>query len=184
MKKALILLVIFLSSFFFLSSKVKADSCGNGYNCSGGCTQPGQCSNNKTCVIDYDKEELAPTGGDCGSSQIGGVTPPGKIATYNALAGGTSTSGIGILMFASKLINLFAIICGIWSMFNFLYAGYTYIINQYDTKAQQEIKDRLTMTVIGLVIIVSAYMAAGLVGLIFFGDATFILQPKLQGAIP
>ena len=39
------------------------------------------------------------------------------------------------------------------------------------------------MTAIGLAIIVGAYTLAAIIGLIFFGDATFILSPELYSAL-
>lgn len=182
-QKILLAILIFFFSFMVFAPLVQA-ACPSGYNCEAGCEAVGQCVGNVKCVEKptpgaNGQMSLTPQGGACGSSQLGEITPPGSIKKINDQMGGQ----IGLLTFVSTLLRLFAIICGIWTLFNFLISGYTLISAQYDTKAQTEVKDQLTMTVIGLVIIVSAYTMAGLFGLVFFGDATAIINPKLQGAL-
>jgi magnesium-transporting ATPase (P-type) len=126
-----------------------------------------------------------PNGGDCGSAQLGEVKPPAAITQLNLLANNqnNSNSASGLMLFISRLINFFVIICGLWTLFNFLYAGFVLITGQSDAKAMATVKESLTMTAIGLAIIASAYLIAGVIGLIFFGDASFILNPKITGAI-
>lgn len=181
MKKVLLAFIIFnlsFSAFFTVPQVVKAQTY------MGGCTTIGQCINNKKCVKDGNNI-VYPNGGACGSSQIGGVAEPEAVRRLNLLSSvqGNDPNGIGIVLFLSKLINLFVIVCGIWTLFNFLYSGYVLITSMGDVKAQSEVKDRVTMTAIGLAIIAGAYIIAGLIGLIFFGDATFILNPKLTSAL-
>ncbi|MBP7768520.1 hypothetical protein KA082_01670 [Candidatus Woesebacteria bacterium] len=151
----------------------------------GGCTSVGQCVNNKRCETNTDTlgvQSVSPTGEACGSSQLGKVVLPDSIRKMNASAS-TNVRGIGIFVFINSLVRVFIIICGIWTLFNFLYSGYLLIAAQSDTKVYQEVKDKVTMTMIGLGIIAGAYMIAALIGLIFFGDAGFILNPQLQGAL-
>lgn len=177
--KKLVFLLLFFATLTLFAPSVKAQQT------EGGCTQVGQCVGNKRCVVKpvpgapSGTTVITPQGGACGSSQIGGITPPGAVQNINGNLGGQ----IGIIVFLSKLINLFVIICGIWTLFNFLYSGYVLITSMGDVKAQSEVKDRVTMTAIGLAIIAGAYIIAGLIGLIFFGDATFILNPKLTSAL-
>lgn len=177
--KYLTLIILFLCSVFIFAAPVSAQQT------EGGCTSVGQCVGNKRCIskpvpgAPAGTTVITPQGGSCGSSQVGGIKPPPSISKINGSIGGQN----GLIVFLSRLINLFVIICGIWTMFNFLYAGYQLISSQSDTKAQSEIKDSLTMTAIGLAIIAGAYIIAGLIGLIFFGDAGFILNPQLTSAL-
>ncbi len=182
MKKYLLSIILLTTIFFSLPREVMA-ACDPNYNCTGGCERLLQCVNNKRCVLDNDGNTIQPTGGACGSAQFGTVTPPRAITISNWVSTGGSSQGIGLIIFLSRLINLFVIICGIWTMFNFLYCGYLLITAQSDTKAQQEIREKLTMTVIGITIIAGAYILAGLIGLIFFGDAGYILNPTITGAV-
>ena len=179
MKKLFLALLVSLSLTLSFSPRVVSAQ-----EMTNGCKSEGQCVNNKKCVrktypgMSSGMYVVTPEGGGCGSSQIGGVAPPARIQELNGYG-----ARIGLVSFMSILLNLFAVICGIWTMFNFLYSGWLLVTAQSDTKAQSEVKDRLTMTAIGLVIITSSYMVAGVIGLIFFKDPTYILNPTLQGAL-
>jgi len=96
----------------------------------------------------------------------------------------TDTSGLGadespILFFASRMINIIAIVAGIWTFLNVIIAGYTYITSQGNAAANEKVRNLLTQSAIGMLIIIFAYSAGGLLGLIFFGDASFILEPTI-----
>jgi len=177
MKKILLILAVFIS-LLFLPTQVLAQRTENG------CTAVGQCVLNKRCILQpvpgapSGTTVLTPQGADCGAAQLGGVALPNYVSFYPGSNGST-----GLITFISRLINLFVIICGMWSMFNFLFAGYTLISSQSDAKAMSTIRESLTMTAIGIAIIAGSYMLAGLIGLIFFGDASFLITPKITGAI-
>lgn len=147
-----------------------AGDCVNGYTwvCGGYNLEP------NICFADPSKP--------CGSRPVvGGVTPPQAILEWRFADGGYSA--IGVINFLSMLVRLVTIIGGIITMMNFVWAGFIYVISAGSSDANSKVKDKLTYSVIGLAIIVSAYTGAGLIGLIFFGDASFILSPKLEGAL-
>jgi hypothetical protein len=114
-------------------------------------------------------------------SVIGKVTAPQGVDRFNRLAGGGNPDTIGLLLFLSYVLRVFTIVAGIWVMINFFIAAYDYINSGGNTQAHTKVKDRLTMSMIGLIIIVGSYTIAGIIGLVFFGDASFILNPVLQG---
>jgi len=170
---------IILITFFAILSFVK-----NVFALDTGCNSVGQCVNNKKCIQVHNdatgQTSLLPVGEACGSSQIGKIEVPYGITHYNLIArtqGGSS--GIGIVVFLSNLVQVFVIVAGIIAMFNFALAGYIFITSGSDPAAVGKVREKLTWTVIGLVFIVASYIAAGLIGLLFFDDASFILQPKL-----
>ena len=152
-----------------------------------GCTRRGQCLNDKRCecngASDYDckyNTDLLYLGDKpCGSAIIGGVTPPGAVANINAASGGD----IGVVFFISRLINFANIIAGILVMLNFVYAGFSYITSAGDSSAMGKINERLTWSFIGIIMIVGSYTLAGIFGLVFYGDPTFIIAPKFTGAL-
>jgi hypothetical protein len=159
-----------------------------------GCTAAGQCLNNSTCVVKNtvsDGSSIIITVGksdqpNCNSSSIGGVSPPGAIHTLNVAAGAQTDSegnNIGIIIFISNLIRLFAIVAGIWAMFNLIMGGYTFITSMSDAGAMAKVQNSITMTIIGLAIIAGAYIIAAVIGALLFGDPNFILNPQLQGAL-
>lgn len=111
---------------------------------------------------------------------FGNIAAPTGVQEYNAQVPG----GIGIIIFASNVIKVFTIVMGLIIMFNFIKAGFDFIMHADDTGTMTKVKDRLTMSVIGIVIIAAAYTVAGLIGLIFFNNAGFILNPVFTGPTP
>ena len=166
-QQKILALAIFLTLAFSLFALISPNQIFAGGPCSDGRT----CYNNKKCVDGQMTDE------DCGSAILGGVEAPDSIAKLN------STSGIGILSFLSRLLNFGAIIGGIIVVGNFIGAGLMYISGAGNTDTHVKVRDRITYSVIGLLIIVSAYTIMGLMGLIFFKDATFLLNPRLQGVL-
>ncbi len=119
---------------------------------------------------------------DCRDGRLNGTifgqieTPPG-VTLFNA----QGTNGIGLIPFISNLIKLATIVAGLWVMINIILAGYIFITSSGDSSAYGKVKDKITMSVIGLIIIVAAYTITALVGLLFFGDAGYILSPNISG---
>lgn len=113
---------------------------------------------------------------DLGIGQID--TPPG-VDKYQAAAQAQGAD-IGIIYFMSNMIKLFSIIAGIWVLFNGTLAGYYFIQSSGDASAYEKAKNQLTLSAMGLGMIVLSYTFTGLVGLIFFGDASIFLNPKIE----
>lgn len=111
-----------------------------------------------------------------GANAVGHVYRTPGIARFSPADG-----DIGLLTFISMLIKLGTIIAGIWALFNFIFAGYTYITSSGDSGAHTKVKDKITMSVLGLALIVATYTIIGVIGLIFFGDAGYILNPVVLG---
>lgn len=154
----------------------------------GGCTYVGQCVGNLKCECsvkgprafqECQNEDVLFVGQEeCGSAIIGGVKPPSAVQAVNDASG-----GIGLVYFASRLLDFGSIIAGILVMLNFLVAGFMYITSAGNTATNEKVRDRISWSFVGMIVIVGAYALAGIGGLIFFGDATYILQPQLQGAL-
>lgn len=99
--------------------------------------------------------------------------PPG-VELYQAKAG----TNIGLVFFISKMIQLFTLVCGVWVIFNGTLAGYYFIQSSGDASAYEKARNQITQSTIGLIIIVLSYTVTGLVSLVFFGDAGFLLNPS------
>lgn len=108
---------------------------------------------------------------------FGTINAPAGVSEYNDQSG----SDIGIILFASNVLKATTVIAGIWVMINFILAGWTYITSNGDSGAHAKVSSQLTMSVIGLLLIVGAYTIAALLGLIIFGDAGYILNPTFEG---
>lgn len=114
---------------------------------------------------------------------FGSIKSPPGVEYFDQQAGGGAAGGaIGLLLFFSRALQIVTLISGIWVFVQIILAGYDYVSSNGDTAAHNRVKDRVTMSVIGLTIIVASYGIAALIGLLLFNDPTFILQPKLEQA--
>ncbi|MFA6814368.1 MAG: hypothetical protein WCR60_02360 [Patescibacteria group bacterium] len=105
---------------------------------------------------------------------VGKINAPPGVSNFNQQAG-----GIGIILFFSNLIKLIALVAGLWTMLNFILAGFTYVTSSGDPSAIEKIGSKLTLSVVGLAIIIASYTIAAVIGLILFGDAGFIISPEI-----
>lgn len=109
---------------------------------------------------------------------FGTITKPEGVAKYDLAAG---DSQMGLILFLSNIIRIATVVAGIWVMINIILAGWTYITSNGDAKANSDAASKISFSLIGLAIIVGSYTLAALVGLIFFGDASYILSPTITG---
>ncbi len=87
----------------------------------------------------------------------------------------------GLIQFLSNLMRLATIIGGIWVMYNFIMAGFIFLSKSGDSAAFTQASEKITMSVVGLMIIAISYTIVGLISLIIFKDATYIINPKIYG---
>jgi hypothetical protein len=116
------------------------------------------------------------------SSVFGEIEAPAGVAELNTQAGEASNN-IGLLIFVSNMIKVASIVAGIWVLFNFIFAGFTYISASGDSGAYSKIGEKLALSATGLLLIVAAYTIAGILGLLIFGDATYIINPQIPTVI-
>lgn len=114
------------------------------------------------------------------SDIFGTINAPQGVAEYNTAAGG----GIGLLIFLSRIVQFVFIIGGLVVVYNFISAGFVYLTSEGDSKAHEKVKNQVTYSVIGLVMLVLSFGFASLLGALFFGDPTFFLNPTIQGPTP
>lgn len=92
---------------------------------------------------------------------------------------GDVTTGLPALI--SNIIGLIALIGGVAMLINFLLAGSDFITSAGDPKKIENAWRKIYISLIGLIIIVAAFLAAGLAGKLLFGDYTALLKPKIFG---
>ncbi|MBU1033352.1 hypothetical protein KKI22_00170 [Patescibacteria group bacterium] len=116
---------------------------------------------------------------------FGKIDAPAGVAELNTQAESASngTNSIGLLIFISNMIKFASIIAGIWVMFNFVFAGFTYVSSNGDSGAYAKIGEKLSLSVTGLLLIVAAYTIIGVISLLVFGDATYIINPQIPTVI-
>jgi hypothetical protein len=110
---------------------------------------------------------------------IGKIAIPQGVEKYQAAAADTGAT-IGIMLFISTLVKFAMIVAGIWAMLNIFLAAYQFFNNKGDAGLYQKVSQQISNTVMGLVLIMSLYLIVAVIGLIFFGDANYILNPTLD----
>lgn len=108
---------------------------------------------------------------------IGTIQPPPGTKEISAKAQAQGEN-IGLIYFMSNMITLFSVVMGVWVIFNGVLAGYQLLQSSGDASGFEKARTQITQSTIGLFLIVLAYTFTGVVGLIFFGDATIFLDPK------
>jgi hypothetical protein len=83
----------------------------------------------------------------------------------------------GLNNFVSNLLAFLGILGGIIVFINFIIAGYQYLSSQGNPQMLAAAGNKILGSLIGLIIIVAAFVIASIIGLVFFGNAGFLLQP-------
>ncbi|MBI4991035.1 hypothetical protein HZB96_02980 [Candidatus Gottesmanbacteria bacterium] len=110
------------------------------------------------------------------------MDPIGKISPPAFIQSGIDASGklTGIMVFLNSILRLVFIAAGLWGFLNLIIAGYQFMSAGGDAKAVGKAWERIWQSLLGLLVIVASFLIAAIIGILFFKDATAILQPKLQ----
>jgi len=84
-----------------------------------------------------------------------------------------------LVKFLNNVVALIIVIAGIWTVFNFISAGYIYLNSNNQPQKLTDAGNKILQSVIGLAIVATAYTIAGILGFILFKDATKLLDFKL-----
>lgn len=171
-----ILLIAFALLLFFFSKLIVNNTLAS--SCSCVCDARGRDCSWMGSDCGYYQGRLCEAGDVFGESIFGTIQPPAGVREIQEQVG---PDNIGIIFFASNLVRLATVVAGIWVMFNFISAGWIYITSGGDASAHEKVSEKITQSLIGLAIVALAYTIAGLIGLLIFGDAGFILRPTLTG---
>jgi hypothetical protein len=87
----------------------------------------------------------------------------------------------GLILFLSNVLRLVFAGAGIYAFLNFIVAGFQFMTAGGDSKAVSSAWSRIWQSLVGLVIIVGSFALAALFGYLIFGDAGFILNPRVYG---
>jgi len=107
------------------------------------------------------------------SDIIGPIESPMK-NTY-----GNVTTGLVPLL--TNVLRLVFVVAGIFAFINLILAGFQYMSAGGDAKQLTAAWARIWQSLLGLAIVVGSFAIAALIGGIFFGDPTIILQPRIYG---
>ena len=106
----------------------------------------------------------------------------GKISPIAGMPQGITTEGglPGIVSLLNVVLRILFIVAGIYALFNIVIAGIEFINAGGDPKSVAKAWERIWKSLLGLVIIVSSFLIAAIIGIILFGDPTYILNPTLN----
>lgn len=105
--------------------------------------------------------------------------PFGTIQAPDALSryGDNPGSAIGSLI--QTILWVLIIGAGIYSLFNFVLAGYSFLSAGDDAKKVSAAWTQIWQTALGLAVAAGAFILAGIFGQLIFGKWDFILNPVL-----
>ncbi len=106
---------------------------------------------------------------------FGPITLPPDLGIYG------SDRGSGLFTFMNILIKLLMALAGIFSVFQFLAAGYGFMSAGGDAQKMATAWAKIWQSLIGLVVVASSLVLAGVAGQVIFGDWNALLNPTIYG---
>lgn len=104
---------------------------------------------------------------------FGKVIPPQALSNI----GDVSTGGIG--KFLNLIVRFLIVGAGIYALFNLVLAGYAFLSAGDDPKKVEGAWAKIWQTALGLIFVAGAFVLAAIFGLLIYGDAGAILNPKI-----
>lgn len=104
---------------------------------------------------------------------IGTIAQPIQTQAIGTVEGGA----IGILL--NTVFNLLIVIAGIYTLFNFILAGYMFLSAGDEPKKIEGAWNKIYQSVIGLLVAAGSLVLAAIFGQIIFGDATALINPVI-----
>lgn len=102
---------------------------------------------------------------------LGHVAPPPELSAYTA----------GPSELISNIIRTAIALAAVYSLFNFILAGYTFLSAGDDPKKIQAGWAKIWQTVLGLTIVAGVMVLAGVFGIILFNNSTAFLKLVIWG---
>ena len=113
------------------------------------------------------------------SSIVGTVDNPLPTA-YQGITGNAGSPG-GLILFLTNILRLVFVAAGLFAFINLILAGFQFMSAGGDAKAIEKAMGKIWQSLIGLILVVGSFALAALFGYLLFGDAGFILNPKIYG---
>ena len=107
---------------------------------------------------------------------FGNIEAPQGIEEY----GSNGTTGLILLL--NNILKIAIYLGAVITLFNFIVAGIQYIGSSGKPELAKNASSKIWMSVLGLTIIAGSIAISALIGFIFFGDSTAILNPQIPGA--
>ncbi len=109
----------------------------------------------------------------------------GKIeTTQNKYGNLEDVAAGGLVGFLNNLVSLIITLAGIFFIINFLSAGYQYLSANGEPQKITAAGNKILQSLIGLMVVAAAFIIAGIIGFIVFGDQSALISPVLNKLIP
>lgn len=112
------------------------------------------------------------------SNPFGPIFEPGPLQSFSK--GG----GFGLGNFLNLILKLMVVGAGIYALFNFVLAGYSFLSAGDDPKKVENAWAKIWQTAIGLAFAAGAFVLAALFSWLIFGRPDAILNPTIIPATP
>lgn len=99
----------------------------------------------------------------------------------NPLPTSNTTPGGGLIVLLNNVLRLVFVVAGIYAFLRIILAGLAFVGAGGDAKKIEAAWNSIWQALLGLVIIVSSFAIAVLVGQLLFGNAMSILNPQIYG---
>lgn len=109
---------------------------------------------------------------------FGSIQNPFNVINPSRGYGGVAT---GLPAFIGNVINLLLIAAGLFALFNLVSAGISFISGGGDPKQIEGAKNKILVSLIGLVIIAASFILIRIISYLLFGSTTTILRPNITG---
>lgn len=103
---------------------------------------------------------------------FGTFTPPPGIDKY--------TQGVSsITTLLSNILRLTIFVAGLYTLINLIISGIQYIGSSGNPELLKQASSRIWISLLGMIIIAASLILAAVIGIIFFGSPTAIIQPQI-----
>jgi TRAP-type C4-dicarboxylate transport system permease small subunit len=99
----------------------------------------------------------------------------------NPLQSGYGNVNTGLPRFITNVVTVLFVAAGLFAFFNLIFAGYSYLSAAGDKAKLEKALSSINMSLVGLVIMVGAGIITAIISYLLFGDASYILHPKITG---
>lgn len=110
-----------------------------------------------------------------GNNPFGIVKPPPGADKYGSFC-------TGFIPFLNNILRIFFIIAGLFAFVNLVIAGFEFMQAGGDAKQIEKAWAKIWQSFVGLLILVSSFAIAALIGIVLFKDPGAILNPVITGA--
>src|SRR3989344_8517011 len=105
---------------------------------------------------------------------FGNIVPPQNVAAYSA-------DTAGLIRLLSNVLKISVVAAGVFGLINLVTSGIQWAGAAGNPEIIKQASSRIWMSLLGLIIVAGAFVLAGVIGLLFFGSATAIINPVVFG---